>query len=197
MSYPDKRIADIDAPVAKLLGTYEQEIHHAFTAALARGISTFIDVGCADGYYAVGMPYADHSVTTYAFDLSRDARDLCAEVARTNALESHVQIRRRFSAASLDTVDPAGALMLCDIEGAEQTLFDTRLVERLAQTTVIIEVHEHTDPGLSAKLQTEFATSHEVTVVSQVPREAVGGLAPIAFAEFRSPELHWLVCEPR
>jgi hypothetical protein len=196
MKYPGNRVADVGAPVAKLYGTYEQEISYVFTAALARGVRTFIDVGCADGYYAVGMPYLDYRITSHAFDISRSARDLCREVARANALEEEVRIATRFSERSLDSIEPAGALMLCDIEGAELDLFDARLIRRLAHTTVIIEVHEHVKLGLSATLRIRFAASHDVTVVGQTPREPGRDLPLIAFNEHRPASMHWLVCAP-
>ena len=197
MSYPEDRLGDVAAPVAKLMGTYELEIHDALMAALARGARTFIDVGCADGYFAVGLPYVDHAVRTYAFDLSRDARELCAEVARTNSLEANVEIGKRFAGPSLDAIDCAGALMLCDIEGAERTLFDDGLIGRLAQTSVIIEVHEQGAQGLSAALRNRFDRTHGVMVVEQVRRQAVDGVAPGVLAELRPPDQHWLVCNPR
>src|SRR3954454_14188586 len=48
-SLPD-RLAEVDAPVAKFAGAYEQEIASAFEPHYSR----FVDVGCADGYYVVG-----------------------------------------------------------------------------------------------------------------------------------------------
>jgi hypothetical protein len=197
LRYPEARVAEIDAPVAKLLGTYEQELHPVFTAALARGVNTFIDVGSADGYYAVGLPAADRRITTYAFDLSRSARELCAEVARLNDVSGQVRIGKRFSLASLSPIDPAGALMLCDIEGAEAALFEAGLVRRLGLTTVVIEVHEHVVPGLSDQLSAAFAATHLVTRIEQAPRETSHGLPATAFSEFRPSDQNWLVCEPR
>src|ERR1039458_8198220 len=74
MLYPPNRIADVDSPSAKLLGVYEREIQGAFADALEHGVSTMVDIGCADGYYAVGMPFASSAVTSYAFDLASSAR---------------------------------------------------------------------------------------------------------------------------
>jgi precorrin-6B methylase 2 len=196
MTYPTDRLADVDAPAAKLLGTYEREIYPPLVDALNRGLETFIDVGCADGYYAVGMTCAGPRVTTHAFDLSQSARDLCLEVARVNGLASRVHIRRRFSRASLDRIDATDALLLCDIEGAESRLFDAALVERLRLTTVLIEVHEETNPALSAHLAAAFAPSHSIERIEQEPRKVVGGLPPVATAEFRPHGQHWLLCRP-
>jgi hypothetical protein len=196
MAYPTARLAEVDAPVAKLLGTYEHEIHYAFANALARGLVTFIDIGSAYGYFAMGLPYREPDLVSYAFDIARSARNLCSDVSRLNAVAARVRIAGRFTKASLDAVDPAGALLLCDIEGAERWLFGPDLVARLNETSVIIEVHEHSDLGLSEALRRKFETTHTVTTVSQQTRHAAYGFPATAFKEFRPPELHWLVCEP-
>jgi len=198
LRYPPERIAEVDAPVAKLLGIYEQELYPVFAAELAREtLTTFIDIGCADGYYAVGMPVAQRALTSRAFDIAGSARDLCAEVARLNGVADRVRIARRFSADSLAALDGAGSgmLVLCDVEGAEAELLQERLIARLTAATVVVEVHEHARPGLSGTLRGRFRATHEVTRIDQQSRTAPG-VAPVAVSEFRPAELHWLVCRP-
>jgi hypothetical protein len=191
MLYPPNRIADVDTPSAKLLGVYEREIQRAFVDALKCGVSIFVDIGCADGYYAVGMPFASRAVTCYAFDLAASARRLCGEVARLNSVQSRVRIAGRFTAGALDGVDMDGALVLCDIEGAEGALFgDPLLLRRVHNSTVVIEVHEDAHPGMSRDLQRQFVGSHRIERVEQEPRSD-------DLLEFRPPLLHWLICAPR
>lgn len=205
LRYPAERIADVDVPVAKLLGVYEQEIAGVFEDAIRRGTRTFVDVGCADGYFAAGMAFASPDLTTYAFDIARSARELCATVAAINGVAARVNVKRRFSAASLEGLDMAGALLLCDVEGAERTLFDAALVSRLRHTYVTIEVHEHVLPGLSESLRSAFTASHTHRVVQAATRPpedfAELGLTAreiaVALGEHRPPSLHWLVFDPR
>src|SRR4051812_24657662 len=106
LRYPPDRFEEIDAPVAKLLGIYEQELYPIFESATG----SFYDIGSADGYYAVGMAIRGHHVV--AWDTSRDARDLSTTVARHNGIEIDQRV-------SYDG-EPIGAdgLVLCDIEGA-------------------------------------------------------------------------------
>jgi hypothetical protein len=205
LRYPSGRTGDIDAPAAKLLGTYEQELTTVFEDALQRVTRTFVDIGCADGYYAVGMPFISPGLTTHAFDIARSARELCAEVAAVNDVAARVRIKGRFSAESLAGLDVNGALMLCDVEGAEAALFDEALVSRLRHTFVVIEVHEHVKPGLSGHLQSVFASSHDHRVMVQDKRRpqdfaelplSARELAT-ALGENRPRDLHWLVLDPR
>jgi hypothetical protein len=190
LRYPRHRIAEVDTPAGKLLGTYEHEIQMPFATAIARAVTTFVDVGCADGYYAVGMPVACPTVTTYAFDLAPSARDLCRHLARLNGVESRVRIGNQFTTGALDSLDMSGALLLCDIEGGEDRLFDAPTVRALERATVVIEVHETVRPGLSADLVRRFSATHDHQLVHQAPREH-------DMLEYRPPELHWLIFEAR
>src|SRR5919106_5511514 len=44
-----------DCLPAKLLGSYERELHHAVERQLEVGFSTIVNVGAAEGYYALGL----------------------------------------------------------------------------------------------------------------------------------------------
>ncbi len=205
LRYPVERVADVDAPVAKLLGVYEREIATVFEDAIRRGTRTFVDVGCADGYFATGMAFVSPGLTTHAFDIARSARELCATVAAMNDVAGRVNVKSSFSAASLDGLDVDGALLLCDVEGAERTLFDEALVSRLRHAFVTIEVHEHVVPGLSESLRSAFAASHthRMVKVATRPPEDFADLPltseeiAVALSEHRPPSLHWLVFDPR
>lgn len=52
LRYPAGRLADADPPSAKPRGACEQEISDVL---LLSSPATFVDVGSADGYYAVGV----------------------------------------------------------------------------------------------------------------------------------------------
>lgn len=199
-------LAEIDVPAAKLIGSYEQEIADVFSAAVAAGPPTFVDVGCADGYYAVGMAHASPSTTTYAFDLAASARRVCRETAQANAVAERVHIAGRCDARALRRLPLKDALVLIDIEGAEVDFLNSEAVELLASAQVVVEVHEDDIPGAGDRLRTRFAATHTAAVVTQVPRtaseypqlaELSDERARLAIAEHRGPALHWLVLTPR
>src|SRR5580765_3232142 len=70
--------------IARLLGTYESELHPHLAALAAAGLDTVIDVGCAEGYYAVGLARAMPQVTVHAHDIDEKARAACAALAAKN-----------------------------------------------------------------------------------------------------------------
>lgn len=205
LGYPADRMADVDAPVAKLLGCYEREIAGVFESALARGVDVFVDVGSADGYYAVGMAVASPRVTTFAYELSRAARRLCRTVADRNGVGDRVRIAGRCRPRALASLPLDGALVLCDIEGGEADFFDDRTVALLGRAHVVVEAHDGGVPGLGRRVAGAFAASHEVRVVVPQPRAAddprLEGWAPseraLALTESRRPADHWLDLVPR
>lgn len=189
LRYPPERLADVDAPVAKLQGVYEREIIDVFASAV--GCPLFVDIGAADGYFAVGMAHASRATVVHAYDIARSARELCATVARLNSAEQRVIIRRRFTRKDLAELDLTGALVLCDIEGGERRLFDGALAAQLAPARVVIEVHEFAVPGTNAHLQRVFAPTHSMRVIHQQERDERPGF------ETKHADLHWVDMTPR
>lgn len=205
MTYPPGRLGDIDAAVAKLLGVYELEIAWVFERALRSNLCTFIDIGCADGYYAVGMAYASPTTTIFAYDLASSARSLCAETAAVSAVGERVRIGKRFAVNLLASLPVDGALVLCDIEGGEVELLDSAAAAALSSCVVVVEVHEDKWPDAGTRLRNAFMATHDPLLVAQQPRrvapEPLSGWSAsersLALSEFRGGRLHWLVFEPR
>lgn len=185
LRYPADRLEEVDAPVAKLLGTYECELASIFEEATG----PFYDIGSADGYYAVGMALRGHRVI--AWDTSANARELCAAVAALNG----VTIEQR---ATYTGEPMSEGLVLVDIEGAERDLLTGRVAAGLP--TVLVEVHEDSHPGTSAQLREAFAPTHDARRIEQEPRtrpDSIRGWSEEeqnrALTEFRPPEMHWLL----
>jgi hypothetical protein len=205
MAYPSDRLADIDAAPAKLLGSYEREIAWVFERAIANGVSRFIDIGCADGYYAVGMAFASPITTTFAYDISSSARDLCAATAVASSVPWRVRIDKRFTLGAVASLLAPPTLVLCDIEGAEVDLLDRTAAATLGSSTVVVEVHEDARSGAAAWLRHQFSETHDATSVLQQQRsdvpEQIATWRPDdqsrALTEFRDPRVHWLVFDPK
>jgi hypothetical protein len=164
LRYPRGRVASL----SKRLGSYERELHGWLEDALAAAPARFVDVGAADGFYAVGV--ARRGVPVDAFELARTARAQVHELAALNAVR--VAISGRATAASLAPIDFTEALVLCDCEGAELELLTPALIERLTTATVIVEAHESVRPGAERVLRERFAASHDVDVVQPSDRDA-------------------------
>ena len=63
--------------IAKLLGCYEQPLQPHIEAAIAANYLTILNIGCAEGYYAVGMASRMPHTQVLAFDLNPTAQEVC------------------------------------------------------------------------------------------------------------------------
>jgi hypothetical protein len=192
-----------DAPVAKLLGVYESEISSWFAQSLSQSPPRFVDVGAADGYYAVGVKVASPATEVVAFEISATARGELADLARLNGVS--VDIRRGASAQALRALPLERALLLCDIEGAEADVLPP-LVPALAQTTLIVELHEHVRPGVTDRLTRCFTETHSIDI-ARARRPEPASLTElaifdadrraVALNEHRRAVMAWALFRPR
>jgi hypothetical protein len=164
MRYPARRIGSLQ----KRIGAYELELHSWLEQALERRPARFIDIGAADGFYAVGI--ARRGVPVVAFEMARSARAEMLELARLNGVQ--LIPRGRATAAELERLDFTDALVLSDCEGAEVDVFAPAVIDRMRSATVIVEVHESRRPGAGTVLRERFAATHDIDIVEPAQRDA-------------------------
>ena len=66
----------------KLIGCYEREIHEILESVIRRGYRRIIDIGCAEGYYAVGLALRCPESSVLAIDIEASARAPLLSVSR-------------------------------------------------------------------------------------------------------------------
>lgn len=147
----------------RLLGAYEASLHPVIETIIARAYPQVLDIGCAEGYYAVGLARRMPQTTVHARDLNPTARALCAELAAANHVADRLQIGPEVAHADFALCEAARTFILCDIEGGEATLLDPALAPGLALADILVEVHEDMHAGLVAILTARFAPTHRVT----------------------------------
>jgi precorrin-6B methylase 2 len=123
----------------------------------------FVDFGCADGFYAVGMARAVPGISVQAFDFAPSARSATASLAAANGIKSLV-LRGAANEAELLTLAPQTSAILCDIEGAEVDVLTHLAVRSLAHATIIVEVHEGIHAGALQAIVERCHATHTVTV---------------------------------
>jgi hypothetical protein len=166
---------------SKILGTYEMELHDAIEQAIARDVTTIVDVGSAEGFYAVGFALRCPRALVHAYDSSPWARSLCRRMARLNGVADRVQVNGRASPAALRSVVKPGTLVFSDCEGCEKAMMDPHAVPELLGADLIIELHDFVDPTISSSIEQRFAPSHDVTLIDSCPRD------PARFAGLMEP----------
>src|SRR5262249_19612823 len=128
------------ALVPKLLGCYESELHPILTQLLAQDFTAIIDVGCAEGYYATGMPIRLPEARIYAFDIDPEGRRLCREMAERNGVADRVTIGQFCDIETLNRLDVQKTLLICDCEGYELELLQPERAPRLREWTILAEL---------------------------------------------------------
>jgi hypothetical protein len=162
MRYPHRQSVG-SRLVPKLLGSYEREIHPLIERLCAVPYTDVVDVGCAEGYYAVGLALRLPSARVVAFDVDPQARELCSSMAAINGVADRVTVREICDEATLCSLQFRGrALIVADCEGYERELFTPRSVTALARHDVLVEVHDFVDIGISGYLRDVFAATHTV-----------------------------------
>ena len=185
--------------VPKLLGSYESSLHPVVERIVASGYDRIIDIGCAEGYYAVGLALRMPAAEILAFDTNEAAQRTCAATAALNGVADRIKIGGLFAGA--DFAAHPGALVICDIEGAEGELLDPEAYPGLREVDVLVEAHDCFTPGLSGTLANRFAATHRIErFESRTSLEALPPLADswdeldrlLAVWEWRSGETPWL-----
>jgi hypothetical protein len=185
----------------RLLGAYEATLHPVMEMIVARPYARVIDIGSAEGYYAVGLARRMPGADVWARDASPRARALCAELARINGLSDRLRIGGEIVHADLAICHVAPTVVICDIEGAEDALLDPAASPGLLAADILVEAHDVFSPGLSSRLADRFAATHRVT---RLPRRIDPDALPpltagwsdldrlIALWEWRGGDTPWL-----
>jgi hypothetical protein len=194
----DEPIGSIYIP--KLLGIYERELNACFEQACALNFPLIIDVGAAEGYYAVGMALRNLKARIIAFEMNAKARATLAERVRLNDIDDRVEIRGKCEPKYLERVlaDASQPFVICDAEGYESVLLDPTTVPSLRRAWILVELHEFIERGISDKTRERFVASHKITRIWQQERT----IADFPFKDFYTrwlPEsyLCWAVSESR
>lgn len=140
---------------AMLFGLYEQELLKELQA-LPPTRRTFIDVGGANGYYAIGMLVGGLADYCYCFERSEKARQIIADNAALNQVAPRVRILGSAEKGFHRQIDPEHRLDQCvlfiDIEGGEFELLDESVFEAFRGAVVFIELHEWFYPDGAQRL---------------------------------------------
>lgn len=199
------------AYVPKLLGIYERELVNCVEQACASRFPLIVDIGAAEGYYAVGMSLRNPNARIIAFEMEQRGRKALQELAALNGVDSRIQIREKCVRADLEAVlvNSDRALVICDVEGDEEKLLDPVAIPALAHTQLLVETHDFVLRGVTERLVERFSPTHQVRRIWQEGRDQkempyrtlATALLPHrylkwAVSEWRPEQMSWLWMEP-
>ena len=204
-------IAAGSAWMPKLLGTYESELRPAFKKLASEPCDVLVDIGSAEGYYAVGLAKMMGIPKVYGFDTDPSAKDMLLRLAALNGVADQVVARGICCPEELDAIlhDSIHPLVITDCEGGEVDVLDPIRAPELKRSRLVIEIHDYFgSDAIGATIRERFACSHRIETVPTAPRLASefpashrDGLTEAeklaALDEGRPPVAGWLLLWPK
>jgi SAM-dependent methyltransferase len=156
--------------VPKLLGCYEEELHDFLYALPEAGYATVLNIGCAEGYYAVGIKRLAPDIRMYAYDINPKAQAACRTLAARNGVDVTIEAEfRPENFAAFVSRENERVLVWCDIEGAELDLLDPLKAPALGAMDLVVELHPTARGHAADLLPRRFEDTHAIEI-----REARG-----------------------
>lgn len=156
-----------------ILGSQELELRSVILRIIERGYATVLNIGAADGYYAVGLARQSPSTRVEAFEALPELHPLIARSARLNGVEDRLLVRGACDMSALRaSLQQATStpLVLMDIEGGEIELLDPIAAPELRRADILVETHDSFVPKVTETLIDRFAETHNVECYTAMPR---------------------------
>jgi hypothetical protein len=186
-----------------LLGCHEEELHGALDLEIARLTELpnpkIVNIGCAEGYYAIGLARRLPHATVWAIDTCDEALRIATEAAGANAVNLVV-------GEELDKVFADPDLVVMDCEGFEVAYLDAARFPGLRQATIIVEIHNSAPENRGTILGERWNGTHTIDIVSEGARDPnrFEMLRPqpstvrwLAMCENRPCMMQWFVMRPK
>jgi hypothetical protein len=189
----------------KLLGCYEQELHPCIEEIIAWQPDVVLNVGCAEGYYAVGLAKRLPAALIIAYDVDHSAREACKEARDINGLKLEIlgfctnsELRDRAERA-------ARPFLFIDCEGGERELLLADTYE-FPSARLIVECHDFVDRDITSALLAKFSNTHAILRIVQSGRDPFSHPSLAGFSnndrwtlvsEGRPETMHWLYMTPK
>lgn len=159
----------------KLIGSYEEPIHRWIYDILEKGeYTSIIDVGCAEGYYAVGFAKSKNKPRIFAFDIDKDALKNAKKLAEINGVSNEILFYDLFDPSFISKLTMSESakkvLIFMDVEGAELDLLNTINAPDILSCDILVELHDCFQPGLSEKMIENFHSTHVIEIIVDYPK---------------------------
>lgn len=198
----------------KLIGIYERELHPVFVALKTAPVDVLIDVGAAEGYYAVGMVMAGLAGQSVAFEADPNGAALLRDLAERNGATDRVTVKGWCRPADLQKELTAHAgqrvLLIVDVEGAEDDLLNPAEVTATRTAEILVELHDCFVPGVTDRIRERYTPTHNITRFQQTPRSEADNpyrswlvrRLPARYraevvSEKRMGQMHWFWMQPK
>jgi hypothetical protein len=156
-----------------VLGSAELELRSVIERLIARKYATIINIGAADGYYAVGFARRSPESKIVAFEALSDLHPLIRATALLNSVADRIKIVGHCDCESLraelaQATPPV--LLFADVEGFETQLLDLGSAPQLRSTDIFLETHDAFVPNCTETMIARFQETHRIERFNARPR---------------------------
>ncbi len=154
------------AMIPRIVGSYEKEIQPIIEEICSKSYESIFDVGCAEGYYAVGLALRIPTAKVFAYDLRDSALLACRKMAQANDASDRIVTASFCDSEELrKKLTNEKSLIVSDCEGFETSLFNESVIPFLTNCDILIETHDFVDIEISSQLRKRFERTHLITAI--------------------------------
>ena len=140
--------------------------------------TSFISIGAADGYYAIGMLCSGMALRCHAFEISEQGRETILNNWRLNSEPRELFVHGAADAGTISQVPVADLLdctVVIDIEGGEFSFLSESILHRLSKCDILLEIHSWVDGFFEQyrELIDRASLEFDISVISRVTRNTV------------------------
>ena len=193
-----------------LLGFYEQEVIEELVK-ISKYRKVFIDVGAADGIFAVGVLAANIYDQSICFEIDDQSKRNILNLAKKNNLDNKITIYDEASVSKMQSINSINwndVCLLIDIEGDEFNFITSEMIQTIKGSSLIIEIHDRymRDPKKSKyNLEQMLLKDYSIKIITTSSRD-LSQIDEIKHlhdndrwllcSEGRGWRMEWWVCEP-
>ena len=152
---------------SKIYGFYENKIQQKL-----KDINSpiLIDIGAADGFFAIGALKSKICEFCYAFEETKKSRENLSKTAQINNVQNKLSIigkatKDNFFSLLPSEINFSKVTILCDIEGGEFDFFSDEILKTIKYSNIIIEIHKNHNKNLEIVLLERVKKYFDVSII--------------------------------
>ena len=165
LQYPSLDITE-SALVPKIVGSYEYQLQPWLHRIINTSYSDIIDIGSAEGYYAVGLAKRMPNTVVHCYDINEKDIEFSKQMAKVNNVSNLTWNAFCNENTLLNFAYRGKTLIICDCEGYELELFTKTVADKCKRVDFLIELHDVINPVISSQILSIFQYTHTFNVVN-------------------------------
>ena len=209
LEYPTESLATLTY-ARKIFGTYESELHETFEQIRQKKYDVLVDIGAAEGFYAVGLSLMFSGTDMYAFEARDDSHSLCTLMAELNGVKDTFYLGGLCTSESIQEIlgQNRRALIVADCTGCELEILKPDQILGLRHCDIVMELHDFENEGItvSQMIASRFSDTHRVEIINVRPGAPTGhidlsgidaSIVTLLFKEQRHYSIGWAFLESK